>query len=453
MLSRYAARLADWAQRWVPDPFVIALFLTATAFALGWLVMPVPAAGSRAGALVAGWWKHAVSPEALTFTTQIALILLTGSALARSPLIARWLNELADRPKTTAQAAWLTAFVTVATSLVNWGFGLIVGSVLARQIGARACASGRKLDYPLVAASGWVGLMVFHGGLSGSAPLKAAEAGPGGMPPIPLADTLFAPFNLVLAVALLIVVPWLFARMASPAHERHWSVEPLAPPDDGDPRETRGRGWTGRVLLIVAVLIAGGGLVQLLVTVGPLRALTINSVIVLLLVAGLLLFGSPQRYARAFEASAGEAGGVLLQFPFYFGILGLLQAGGLMDVLAGHTASAAQGLAALGAPAQFALDVVVFFSAAVVNMFVPSGGGQWAVQGPIVAQAAQSLDLSVSRTVMGLAYGDQWSNMLQPFWALPLLGITGLKARDILGYSLAIMLLSAPLFLLAMAVL
>ena len=124
-----------------------------------------------------------------------------------------------------------------------------------------------------------------------------------------------------------------------------------------------------------------------------------------------------------------------------------------MDVLAGHTAGAAQGLATLGLPAQWALDFVVFLSAAVVNMFVPSGGGQWAVQGPIVAQAAESLHLSVPRAVMGLAYGDQWSNMLQPFWALPLLGITGLKARDILGYSLAIMLLSAPLFLLAMAVL
>jgi len=450
MLSRFAARLADWAQRRVPDPFVIALGLTALTFILGWATMPVPSEGSRAAALVAGWWKRATAADSLAFTTQIALILVAGSALARSPLVARLLGSLADRPATTAQAAGLTAAVTIVASLLNWGFGLVVGAVLARQIGARASDAGRKLDYPLVAAAGYVGLMVWHGGLSGSAPLKVAESGPPGLPPVPLTETLLAPFNLVLCVALLVVVPWLFARMASPEHERLWKVAPLSPADDRDEREGGGRLLAGRVLLLVTLLIAGGGLLQVFAAAGALRGLSLNSVIVLLLLGGLLLFGSPQRYARAFEASAGEAGGILLQFPFYFGVLGLLEAGGLVDMLAGRTAGAASALAVAGLPAQWALDMVVFLSASVVNMFVPSGGGQWAVQGPIVVQAAQELHLSVPRAVMGLAYGDQWSNMLQPFWALPLLGITGLRARDILGYSLAIMLLSAPLFALAL---
>ncbi len=450
MFARFAGRLADWAQRWVPDPFVIALGLTALTFALGWLVMPVPEEGSRAAALVAGWWRRATAPDSLAFTTQIALILVAGSALARAPLVARGLSALADRPRTTAQAAALTAFVTIAATLLNWGFGLVVGAVLARQIGARACAAGRRLDYPLVAAAGYVALMVWHGGLSGSAPLKVAEVGPLGGPPVPLTETLLAPFNLVLCAALLLVVPWLFARMASPQHERSWTVAPLVPADDADERETAGRRAAGRVLLLITLLIAGGALLAVFAAAGALRGLSINSVIVLLLLAGLALFGSPQRYARAFEASAGEAGGILLQFPFYFGVLGLLEAGGLVELLAGRTAGAAAALAAAGLPAQWSLDMVVFLSASVVNMFVPSGGGQWAVQGPIVVQAAQDLGLSVPRAVMGLAYGDQWSNMLQPFWALPLLGITGLRARDILGYSLAVMLLSAPLFALAL---
>ena len=219
MLSRFASRLADWAQRWVPDPFVIALGLTVVAFGLGWLTLDAPAEGSRTGALVAGWWKRAVAPESLAFTTQIALILVAGSALARSPLIGRALSSLAGRPQTTAQAAWLVATAAILGSLLNWGFGLIVGAVLARQVGARFCAAGRKLDYPLVAAAGFVAMMVWHGGLSGSAPLKVAEAGPAaGLPPIALSETLLAPFNLVLCAALLLAVPWLFARMASPAH-------------------------------------------------------------------------------------------------------------------------------------------------------------------------------------------------------------------------------------------
>ncbi|HZM00531.1 MAG TPA: TIGR00366 family protein [Planctomycetota bacterium] len=457
MLSRFAARLADWAQRWVPDPFVIALGLTVVAFGLGWLAMDVPSAtdgreGSRAGALVAGWWKRAVAPESLAFTTQIALILVAGSALARSPLVSRALAGLAARPATTAQAAALTAGVAIVASLLNWGFGLIVGAVLARQIGARFCAAGRKLDYPLVAAAGFTAMMVWHGGLSGSAPLKVAESGPGGgLPPIPLSETLFAPFNLALCAVLLVAVPFLFARMASASHERVWTVLPLAPADDTDPREAGpARRLLGRLLLLAVVLIAAAALAQVYAAAGVLRGLTLNSVIVLLLLAGLLLFRSPQRYARAFEASAGEAGAILLQFPFYFGVLGLLEAGGLVELLAGRTAGAAQALAAAGLPAQWALDLVVWFSAALVNFFVPSGGGQWAVQGPIVVQAAGELQLSVPRAVMALAYGDQWSNMLQPFWALPLLGITGLKARDILGYALAIMLAAAPLFALAL---
>ena len=129
--------------------------------------------------------------------------------------------------------------MTIVASLLNWGFGLVVGAVLARQIGARASAAGRKLDYPLVAASGWVGLMVWHGGLSGSAPLKAAEVGPAGMPPNPLSETIFAPFNLVLCAALLICMPWLFARMASPAHEKVWRSTARA----GGGRRDHGQRW------------------------------------------------------------------------------------------------------------------------------------------------------------------------------------------------------------------
>lgn len=468
MFSRFAARLADWAQRWVPDPFVIALGLTVVAFGLGWLTMPAPVAadgseGSRAAALVAGWWKRAVAPESLAFTTQIALILVAGSALARSPLVSRLLSSLAAWPTTTAQAAWLVSTAAIVGSLLNWGFGLIVGAVLARQVGARFSAAQRKLDYPLVAAAGFVAMMVWHGGLSGSAPLKVAELGPGGgLPPIPLSETLFAPFNLVLCVALLLIVPWLFSRMASPAHEKLWTVAPLQLADDAEPPDAGGREsaerraagggqrLASRALLLLVVAIAGAAVVQVFGAAGILRGLSLNTVIVLLLLLGLLLFGTPHRYARAFEASAGEAGAILLQFPFYFGVLGLLEAGGLVEVLAGRTAGAAAALHAAGLPAQWSLDLVVWLSAAAVNFFVPSGGGQWAVQGPIVVQAASDLQLSVPRAVMALAYGDQWSNMLQPFWALPLLGLTGLRARDILGYALAIMLAAAPLFALAL---
>lgn len=442
MLARAAARLADAAQRRVPDPFVIALGLTALAFGLGWLAMPQPSVR----ALAAGWFTRFTAAETLTFTTQMALVLVAGSALARAPRVRSLLVRLADLPRGTRGAAALTAAVAMLAAWLNWGFGLVVGAVLARGIGARAAAAGRPLNYPLVAASGYVGLMVWHGGLSGSAPLKVAQDGPPGLPPIPLDQTLFSPLNLALSALLLLVVPWICAALAGRAGETVPRVA-AAPADDGEPvREGAG----ARLLAAGAVVLGLVALDGVFERAGLLRGLSLDTVILLLLLAGLLLFGGPARYVRAFAAGAGEAGGILLQFPFYFGILGLLEASGLVQQLALASAGTARALAAAGLPLQFAFDLVTWLSASLVNLFVPSGGGQWAVQGRIVVQAAADLGLSVPRAVLCLAYGDEWTNMLQPFWALPLLGITGLRARDILGWSLAIMLLSGPLYLIAL---
>jgi short-chain fatty acids transporter len=442
MLSRAAARLADFAQRRVPDPFVIALGLTALTFFLGWASMPEPSLR----VLAAGWFARFTAGETLTFTTQMALVLVAGSALARAPAVRRVLVRLADVPRTTRAAAALTALVAMLAAFVNWGFGLVVGAVLAREIGARASAAGRPLNYPLVAASGYVGLMVWHGGLSGSAPLKVAQEGPLGLPPIPLDQTLFAPFNLALAALLLLVVPWICASLAGREPERVPQVAPPAAAGDAGERGGMAALLLGAFIVVLGLLALGSVFEQ----AGALRGLSLHTVILLLLLAGLLLFGGPVRYGEAFGASAGEAGGILLQFPFYFGILGLLEASGLVQRLAEGSADGARALAAAGLPLQFAYDLVVWLSAALVNLFVPSGGGQWAVQGEIVVRAAGELGLSVPRAVMCLAYGDEWTNMLQPFWALPLLGITGLKARDILGWSLSIMLLSGPLYALAL---
>ena len=462
MLARAAGRLADLAQRAVPDPFVIALGLTALTFALGWWVMPERTVGGLASA----WFTRFSAQETLTFTAQMALILVTGAALARAPLVRGLLGRLADLPRTTASAAALTAFVAMSTSLINWGFGLVAGAVIAREIGARFSAAGRKLDYPLVAATGYLGLMIWHGGLSGSAPLKVAEAGPLGGPPIPLGETLGSRMNLALNLLLLVWVPILVRRMASPRHERLWPVAPLdadeaaaavtagagTAPDTGTVgEEPRWGRWAGALLGLFAVALGALALQRAFSAAGFVRGLGLNTFILLMILVGLLLFRSPVRYAQAVSGAAGEAGGILLQFPFYFGLLGLLEASGLVQHLAGGSAGMAQSLSSLGLPLQWCFDMVTFLTACVVNMFVPSGGGQWAVQGTIVAQAAQSLQLPLPRAVMALAWGDQWSNMLQPFWALPLLAITGLKARDIFGYTLAIMLASGVFFVLAFA--
>ncbi len=453
MLARFSARLADVAQRVVPDPFVIALGLTLTAFVLGLLVMPDP----DVGALAAGWFARFGASGTLAFTTQMALILVAGAALAGAPAVRGLLGRLADLPRTTRGAAALTAFTAMSCALLNWGFGLVAGAVLAREIGARAKAAGRPIDYPLVGAAGYTGLLVWHGGFSGSAPLKVTEgtpatsAAPGGGPPVPLDETLFSTLNLGVCLGLLVLVPWLLSRMASPERERVPDVPDRASdaPPDGERRPAAGRVLALAVVALGVVALGG----RLAAAETWWAGLGLDVVILALVLAGMLLFGTPLRYGRAFAAAAPEAGGILLQFPFYFGILGLLEAAGLVELLANRSADMARGLASLGLPLAWSFDVVTFLSAGLVNLFVPSGGGQWAVQGTILAEATGELGLPLPRAVMALAYGDEWTNMLQPFWALALLGITGLKARDILGYTMTVMLLALAVYLGAFALL
>ena len=444
MLSRFAAAFSNLAQRVVPDPFVIALGLTALAFVLGLAVMEAP----DATLLARGWFARVTASGTLAFTAQMSLILVAGATLARAPAVHRVLSGLADVPKTTRSAAALTALVAMLAALVNWGFGLVAGAVLARAIGERAREAGRRLDYALVGAAGYSGMLVWHGGLSGSAPLKAAEGGPAGGPAVPLDATLFSSLNLLTTLALLIVVPWVLAAMASPDRERGADALPealgdtwLATDSDGERHPALGA--------VLGVFIVGLAIFALGTQESSgtgMAGLGLGSVILGLVIVGLALFATPQRYGRAFSQSASEAGGILLQFPFYFGILGLLEASGLVGLLAESSAGMARGLSSLGPSLGWSFDVVTFLSAGLVNLFVPSGGGQWAVQGAIVEQASGDLGLPFARSVMALSYGDAWTNMLQPFWALALLGITGLKAREILGYTLVIMLASGLVF-------
>lgn len=445
MLARLSAALADGAQRWVPDPFVIALGLTGLAFALG-LVL----GDGDVSALAGGWFTRFAHPGTLAFTTQMALILVGGATLARAPAVASLLGRLAALPGGTAGAAALTAAVAMAAGLINWGFGLVAGAVLARELGQRFQDAGKPLDYGLVGAAGYCGMLVWHGGFSGSAPLKVTEGTPGGGPPIGIGETLLSPLNLGLAAALLLIIPWVLARMVRPAAE----AVPAVPARPAPPADDERRPLAGRLLALAVVALGALALAGRAGAAGRWwQAIGLDTVILGLFVLGLALYGTPQRFARAFTGSVSEAGGILLQFPFYFGILGVLEAAGLVELLANSSAGLARRLADLGLPLQWSFDMVTFLSAGLVNLFVPSGGGQWAVQGTIITEAAGELGLSVPRAVMALSYGDEWTNLAQPFWALALLGITGLKARDILGYTLTIMLVALAVFMVGFALL
>ncbi len=426
MLARLGHRLEQLFRAIIPDPFVLAIFLTVFVGGAGWIWT-----GFDHVRVLDAW--HAGLWRLLAFGMQMCLVLVTGHALAASPPVRRLLHAIADRPRSgPAASAWVTA-VTVGLGLVNWGLGLVGGALLARDVSASCRRRGIAAHGPALAAAGYAGMMVWHGGFSGSAPLKVTRVedlvellGPqlgGAVQAIPITATLLGPLNLFVGGGLWILLP-LLAWAAAPRS----GAEPLPESEEASHEDEDGAGrggWTDGVavgaLLFVPLAVV---VVRMLARDGVAR-LDPNAVNLIMLTLGLAMHGRPSRYVAAVRAAVRGCSGIILQFPLYAGIMGIMSGTGLAAAVAGWAAKG-DGTSLL---------IGTFLSAGFVNLLVPSGGGQWAIQGPIALDAGMKLGVEPSSVVMAVAYGDQWTNMLQPFWALPLLGVTGARVGPMLGYT------------------
>ncbi|MCA9297179.1 MAG: short-chain fatty acid transporter, partial [Phycisphaerales bacterium] len=363
----------------------------------------------------------------------------------------------------SAQAAVLVAGVAMSAALVNWGLGLIVGALVARDVGKQLAARSIPHHYPLLAAAGYLGLLVWHGGLSGSAPLKVTNAKDVSevfagieipFDTIPFSDTVLSGMNIIITAGI-VILALIFIVLLTPRRDQaqksfdqfdvpsNRPVEPVVRETIPDWLET-----TPFLSLLLALPMfvwladfavlgtTGSNAIPILPedAAHSFRAASPNEVNLLFLALGLVMHGTPRRYLCAVDDAVRGCSGIILQFPIYAGIMGMMKYSGL-------TGEIARGIADMSTDRT--LPVYTFFNAALINLFVPSGGGQWAVQGPIAMQAASDINVPFPKMVMAVAYGDQLTNMLQPFWALPLLGITGVKARDIVGYTAVIMIVAA----------
>lgn len=458
MISTLGLKLSSAFRRTAPDPFVIAVLLTLVTFALVLTLTDLQAdAAVRLWAGPEGVWSSGL----LKFAMQMCLILVTGHALASSPPVARLLDAIARTPRTPGQAVAVVAAVAATLGVLNWGLGLIAGALLARRVGVGMERRGVLVHYPLLAAAGYVGLLVWHGGFSGSAPLKVTDQAqiddifPGGAPfgALPLTETILSPLNLFVTGGLLLLVPIVLAAMspkqtaltqqASAFTDLELSVDDRSAADPSKPFLPRLLEDSPIVTVLLVLLIGwwawGYYFPGTDATTGDrvasgITRLNPDTVNMTVLMLGLAFHGTPRRYVRAVEEAASGCAGIILQFPLYAGIMGLMAGSGLTEQLA-------RGIAA--SSNETTLPIFTLASAGLVNLFVPSGGGQWAVQGPIAMQAAADAGVSPAKMVMAVSYGDELTNMLQPFWALPLLAITGAKARDIVGYTAIVMVVAA----------
>jgi short-chain fatty acids transporter len=386
----------------------------------------------------------------LSFSMQMALVLVLGSAMANSPPMKKILRALASIPKTAGQAIVLTTVISLLACWLNWGFGLIVGAILAKEISK----TGLKVDYPLIIAAAYSGFLIWHGGFSGSIPLGIATAPAAGQAiantggilkeAVSTNSTIFAWWNLLICLGLFIFLPIINVAM----HPKGDAVQLIDPSLLKEEPEEEIKITTpaekienSRILQWITIILAVVYLVRRMSAKN--FSLDLNIVNLIFLTLGLIFYGRPILYVRAIAKAAKEAGPILLQFPFYAGIQGLMV--GATAAAAGGTGLSLAGVisnAFVSVSTQITFPLFTFLSAGIVNFFIPSGGGQWSVQGPIMMPAGQALGVSPALTAMSIAWGDAWTNMIQPFWALPALGVAGLGARNIMGYCLMALLIS-----------
>jgi short-chain fatty acids transporter len=437
MLRQLTRQCVRYAERYIPNPFLYAVILTFITVVAAAIWTP-----SDPGKIINAWYNGIWA--ILAFALQMALILATGVTLADAPLVKAALKKLAAVPSGQASAA-ITVFLAAAIgSWLNWGFGLVVGAIVAREIGKRL----RTVDFAFLVAAAYMGFMVWASGLSSSIALASATHGSslniiekvtGKVAGFD--ETIFTAYNLLPVILLVIIIPiTLYFMGPEEAEMKKVDPEVLIAQDEVQKPETQERTFA-TVLenswIVTVLLVAMGAFYEwhMIATKG--FSLDINGFIFIALMLGLAFHGTPIAYVRSFESGAKTVGPILLQFPLYGGIMGVMTDTGLAAVIAQSfvTFSTAH-----------TLPFWSFISSNIITLFVPSGGGHWAVQGPFMVPAAVKLQADAAMTAMGTAMGEQTANMIQPFWALPILAIARLGIKDIMGYCVIALIISLVLY-------
>ncbi|KGG79525.1 short-chain fatty acid transporter [Caloranaerobacter azorensis H53214] len=449
MFKKFTNGCVVLVQRYLPDPFLFAVILTLIVFVLA-MIFTSQGPMTMVIHWSNGFWKL------LEFSMQMALVLVTGHALANAPIIKKGLKSLSSLAKSPMQAIVLVTIISTIACWINWGFGLVIGALFARQIAKQV----KGVDYRLLIASAYSGFLVWHAGLSGSIPLKLATPGTdlatvtNGVvtDPISTNNTIFATFNIIIVLAIFVVLP-IINRAMHPSAENVVTIdrELLAEEEEAayiSENMTPADKMENSPILSMLIGIMGLTFIIYYFKKNGFK-LNLNIINFIFLFTGIILHGTPRRFLNAVKNAAKGTAGIILQFPFYAGIMGMM------------TGTNEAGLSLAGVMSNWFVNIsnqttfpfFTFLSAGLVNFFVPSGGGQWAVQAPIMIPAGAKLGVPVAKTAMAIAWGDAWTNMIQPFWALPALGIAGLGARDIMGFCVVDLLITGAIIALGLMLL
>jgi short-chain fatty acids transporter len=438
--ARVGMALADWSQRWFPDAFVFALGAIVIVFLAG-LLLGTPAL-ELARFFGEGFWSL------IPFTMQMAMIIIGGYVVASSPPVHRLIRWLARIPRTPRGAVAYVAFFSMASSLISWGLSLIFSAMLVREV----VKNVRGIDYRAIGAAAYLGLgSVWALGLSSSAALMMAT--PSALPAalreisgvIPLSDTIYTWQSIATAAILTlasVIVAWLSAPASSTLTAESFGIGDGIEQKPLEPRQTPAELLEYVPALSIAIAVMGlAYLAQVLAARGPMAALDLNTYNLLFLMAGLLLHWRPRSFIRAVNDAVPATSGVLIQFPFYGGIFGIITMSTISHELT-------QFFVRVSTQGTYPLLVSLY--SALLGMFVPSGGSKWIIEAPYVLQAAKDLQVNLGWVVQIYNAAEALPNLVNPFWMLPLLGILKVRARDLVGYGLLQLVVHSVLVLFLM---
>ncbi len=450
----------NFVRRFLPTPFSIALLLTAIS-----LVAVIAVNFSTNSSIVSNsftWWANGLwTPSLLVFAMQMMLMLVLGHVLALTPIADRFIGYLVSRAQDTASAAALVSLSALIVGLFNWGLGLIFGAILARKVGEEFSKRKSVLNYALIGAAGYSALMIWHGGISGSALIKVAEHGnlqqlldgilsPSEMTALPLRigleETVFSIQNVITSIAILVAVPMCLFILGKKTTGKIYNSEKDNSQTKHSIKDYLGAGRFDQSIIpgkIAGILVISYCLYTAMFKTGFLEFFNPNNINLTLLGLSLAMHKNINSLLVATDQAISGASGILLQFPLYFGIMGLFRDSGMIGQFSDYFIAISD---------KNTFPIFTFLSAGLINIFIPSGGGQWVIQGPIIVKASLELGIPLNKSILALAYGDQITNMLQPFWALPLLGITKLSAKDILPYTLIMFMVGFCIYFVSVAV-
>lgn len=441
VMQSLTALCVRYVERLMPDPYLFAVILTVLVAGMVALLVHGATPSGMLKAWYGGVWG---SQNIFTFAFQMVLVLVTGYTLAEAPVLKRAIVHIAGKPNNQVQGALLCFTVSAVLSLLNWGLGLVAGALVARQVAKRFADA----HFGYLIAAAFMGFIVWTQGLSSSIALANTDSSSPinvihkltGMT-VPLSQTIFQPYSWLSAIAVLTLLALAMWRVA-PAQSL--APDPAVFEDETQPTPAPPEGkktfaeWLEN-LWILNVLVFAAGMAYFVLSG---FALNISSMIMLFTITSALLHRTPIRFIRAFTGAAKVSGPLLLQYPLYGGLVGLL---GYQATKADKPLQTLLAQAVVNGATEHTLPFLTFVGSLIISLFVPSGGGHWAVQGPIAVDSALAIGQRSPEYLglisMAVAVGEGVANMIQPFWLLPLLAIAKLNVRQVMGFTVVAFLI------------